>query len=493
MTTTRGLRGSSVGRLLVLALLLALTAPACATNPVSGKREFTLMSEAQEIELGQQSDEEVRKEMGLYDDPALQRYVSDIGLKLAASSERPNLPWHFAVVDVAAVNAFALPGGYIYITRGILPFLDDEAQLAGVLGHEIGHVTARHAAQSVTRATLGELGVGALGVFVPQARPFGQFIGAGLSLAFLKNSRDDELQADRLGTGYAAKVGWHPNGVPLMLTTLGRMDQAAADRRGIPNWLSTHPMPADRVQKVEATVKSIESLAPNQAWRVEREAYLRRVDGLIFGDNPKDGIARGDAFLHPVLRFAVTFPSGWEIGNSPSQVVAKDPNGNRFMLLQLVRPSPGQSLHDTATAGMATAGFQEVQGGQGTINGLQAYVGTYQGQMRDVGPVQIRAAHIVQGQHVYLLAGLTTPDLFRQAEPLFAQGIQSFRPMGASEAAAIRPNLVSLYVARPGDTWVSIAQRSGGLVSPANLAIMNDHAPADPPRAGERLKIVVAG
>ena len=155
----------------ILLLFLALVA-ACATNPVTGEREFTLMSEAQEIAMGRDSDAQVRAEMGVYNDPELAKYVSDIGLKLAKLSERPNLPWQFTVVDQPAINAFALPGGFIYVTRGILPFLDTEAELAGVLGHEIGHVTARHSVRQYTRTIGGVAAAGALGVFIPGARPF---------------------------------------------------------------------------------------------------------------------------------------------------------------------------------------------------------------------------------------------------------------------------------------------------------------------------------
>src|SRR2546425_101413 len=186
--------------LLVLAFSLFA---GCATNPVTGKRELSLMSEAQEIQIGQQQDADVRKEMGVYNDRALQEYVTTLGLKLAQVSERPNLPWHFTVLDVPAINAFALPGGYIYITRGILPFLDDEAQLAGVLGHEIGHVTARHSAQQYSRATGAQLGLILGSILVPQTRPFAQLGESGLGLLFLKYSRDDEEQADALGGKYA--------------------------------------------------------------------------------------------------------------------------------------------------------------------------------------------------------------------------------------------------------------------------------------------------
>ena len=212
------------------------------------------MSEAQEIELGKSMDGEVRRQMGLYEDAELQRYVESIGMRLASASQRPNLPWHFTVVDEPAVNAFALPGGYIYVTRGILPFLDTEADLAGVLGHEIGHVTARHSAQQYTKATSAGLGVQLLSIFVPEAQPFQGLTETALGVLFLKHGRDDELQADRLGVDYTAKTGWNPAGVGSMLRTLSRLDEAGGSRRGVPNWLSTHPAPADRVQKVQAYI-----------------------------------------------------------------------------------------------------------------------------------------------------------------------------------------------------------------------------------------------
>jgi predicted Zn-dependent protease len=208
-------------------LLAAAFLGACATNPVTGKREFSLMSEAQEIQIGQELDVEVQREMGVYGDRAIQAYVSDIAQRMAGVSERPRLPWQFTVVDVPAVNAFALPGGYIYLTRGILPYLDDEAELAGVLGHEIGHVTARHAAQAYTRATGTGLGVAIASIFVPAARPFGSLAETAVGVLFLKYGRDDELEADRLGARYEFQTGWDPAGVPDLLNTLA----SRGDRR----------------------------------------------------------------------------------------------------------------------------------------------------------------------------------------------------------------------------------------------------------------------
>lgn len=474
----------------VVAVLAAMTWSGCATNPATGDREFSLMSEAQEIEIGEQLDPEVRRELGVYDDRALQEYVEDIGMRLARSSPRPNLPWHFTIIDEAAVNAFALPGGYIYITRGILPYLDSEAQLAGVLGHEIGHVTARHAAQAYTRATGTGIGLTVLSIFVPAARPFGQLAETAVGVAFLKYSRDDELQADRLGAEYAAKGGWQPGGVAEMLNTLARIEETA-EHRGVPNWLATHPQPADRVQKVQAVIQQLST--NEEAFVANREDFLRHLEGVTFGDSPQDGIVRGSELLHPDMRFAVKFPEGWEVDNGQTQVVAKEPGQERYMVLQLADDARG-SVEDIAVRGMRQAGYRQREGGRTTINGLDAYIGTYEGSVDKLGKVVTRAAYIHHERNVFVIAGIAQPNAFETLDRAYNDAIRSFRPLTRNEALEIRPNRIEMYTVQAGDTWQSIAQRStAGNVKASTLAIMNDHAVAEQPTAGSRIKIVVAG
>jgi predicted Zn-dependent protease len=467
---------------------LALSLAACATNPVTGKRELSLLSEAQEIAIGQQSDAEIRREMGVYDDPELQRYVSDIGYRLAELSHRAHLPWSFTVVDHPAINAFALPGGFIYITRGILPYLDDEAELAGVLGHEIAHVTARHAAQQYTRATTGGLGLAVLGIFVPGARPFGDLASTALGVAFLKHGRDDERESDRLGIEYAAKGGWDPTGVPRFLQTLSRVNELS--QKGVPNWLSTHPEPAARV--IEAGPLATK-LASAGAQERNREGYREQVDGIVVGDNPKDGIVRGNAFLHPVLRFAVEFPDGWEIMNTPAQVAAREPGQPHFMLLQEVDSRQGRTIEEISQRSMSGAGFRRIDGQGTNVNGLDAHLGLYQGSIRGIGDVVMRAAHIANGRQVYVLAGFASRDAFDKVDREIQASIRSFRPLTASEAANVQPNRLDYYVVRAGETWQSIAARGGGLVRASDLAIMNNHNVNEQPQAGDQIKIVIAG
>lgn len=473
-------------RLLVVVAAAALAA--CATNPVTGKRELSLLSEAQEIAIGRQTDAEVRREMGVYDDPSLQRYVSDLGHRLARLSHRPNLPWAFAVVDHPAINAFALPGGFIYVTRGILPYLDDEAELAGVLGHEIAHVTARHAAQQYTRATGGQVGLIALGIFVPAARPFGDLASTALSVAFLKYGRDDERESDRVGMEYASQGGWDPSGVPRFLGTLARVGELS--ERGVPNFLSTHPDPAERVIETQPLAAK---LAASGGAERNRDAYLEHIDGIVVGDNPKDGVVRGHVFLHPVLRFALEFPEGWEVMNTPSQVAAREPGQPHYMLLQLLEQPRGRTPEEIAVNSMGGAGFRRIEGGATTIGGLDAHLGLYQGSIQGTGDVIMRAAHILHGRQVYVFAGFAPRDGFAPIDGLVTASLRTFRPLSAREADDIRPNRLDFYTVRAGDTWQSIASRGGSLVRATDLAIMNNRAIDEQPRPGDRIKIVVVG
>ncbi len=470
-------------------VVAAVVTTACATNPVTGKSEFTLMSEAQEVALGKQSDAQIRQEMGMVQDAALQQYVDRVARPLALASERPNLPWTFAVVDSPAVNAFALPGGYIYVTRGILAHLNSEAELAGVLGHEIAHVTARHSAAQYSKQTAGSLGLLLGQIFVPELQPFGQAMEAGLGLMFLKFGRDDELEADRLGAGYAAAQGWDPQGVAGMLETLGRLGDGA-DTKGVPNWMSTHPMPADRVARLQEQIATIRASAPRD-FVVNRNQYLQRIDGLMFGDNPREGVIRGNAFLHPDMRFRLEFPEGWAVQNTPQQVVAQPRGGGGFVFLQLVRPQ-GRTLRDVAAADLGQTGLQYVEGGDTTVNGLQAFIGTFQGRMQQMGDVVLRSAWIAHDDKVFRLAGLAPTQSYRQLQQVVDASVRSFRPLSAGEAERIRPNVLELYTVKSGDTWESIAAGPGRRAVPAQtLAIINGFSPEERPQAGDRVKVVI--
>ena len=468
-----------------------LTVAGCATNPVTGDREFVMMSEAQEVAIGREADAEVRREMGLYEDDTLQRYVEEVGLELASRSHRPELPWSFAIVDSPAVNAFALPGGFIYVTRGIMPFLSNEAALAGVLGHEIGHVTARHAVRAYTRSSGAELGLLIGGIFSPAARAAGGLAQTGLGVLFLRHGRDAELQADRLGAEYAAVSGWDPTGVRDMLLTLSRIGEGS-DRNGVPNWLSTHPDAADRVERVGPTLSELATRLDITGLRVNREGYLDRLDGLVYGDNPDQGVVRGRDFLHTELRFALRFPDGWEVVNTESQVVARQPGQEVYMLLQVVTDPETRGLEALAVDNMRGGGYRLDAGGETTINGLDAFIGTFTGASDNDGQLRARVGYIDHRRSVYVLGGLAEAQVYDQVESEFNEAIRSFRPLSAGEAEEIRPNRIRFHTVRAGDTWQSLAQDAGQGIVPSNtLAIMNGFPVNEQPRAGDRIKIVV--
>jgi len=475
------------------AALAALAVAACATNPVTGQREYSLMSEAQEVQLGQEMDPQIRAEMGVYPDAGLQEYVQGVGMRLAKASERPDLPWHFAVVDVPAVNAFALPGGYIYITRGLLAHLDNEAEMAGVLGHEIGHVTARHAARAYTRQASVGIGAAVTSIFFPEAAPYASAAQTGLGVLFLKYDRNQEVQSDALGVRYAAKEGWRPSGMAGVLETLGRIS-ATADRRGVPNWLATHPQPADRVAKVSDEVATLEATRSDSEWTVNRDPYWKRLDGLVFGDDPREGIVRGREFIHPEMRFRLAFPEGWQIQNGKQQVTARPADiRGAMMSLELVPGPQGSSLDSIAAGSMSKAGFTRLGGENTRLNGVPAYVGVYDGQTQEGQAVRVRAAHIRLERQVLLLAGIASQSMYPQAERVFAESIRSFAPIDAAEAARIKPNRLGFATVRSGDTWQGIAERTGGLIPASDLAVLNGSAANSQPPAGRRIKIVIAG
>jgi len=276
-----------------------------------------------------------------------------------------------------------------------------------------------------------------------------------------------------------------------MLATLGRLDEASGQTKGIPNWLETHPEPLARVKEIQPEVQQLSAgrtgLVRNQ------DALLRAVDGIIYGDNPDQGVVRGTAFIHPPLRFRIDFPNGWDIQNSPDQVIAKAPGADVYMLLEQVEKPQGNGIENIARGSMQNAGFRITSGSRQQINGLDAFIGLYQGSLEGIGNVTMRAAHIVHNGNVYLVAGFSAPNVFEPLDSAILTSIRSFKPITAAEAAAVHPNRVDIYVVRQGDSWQSIAERSGGVVKPATLAIMNGAEPNSQPTVGKRIKIVVAG
>ena len=304
----------------------------CSVNPATGGRQLNLVSESQEIALGHQSDPPIVAQYGLYQDEELSVYVDDLGQRLAASSERAHLPWTFRVLDDPIVNAFALPGGYVYVTRGILAHLGSEAELAGVLGHEIGHITARHGASQMSKGLLAQAGLGvAAAVDVPLVNSALGLAESGIGLLFLKHGRDDERQADRLGVRYSLRADYDPRSLAEVFETLARVSEEASSER-MPGWLSTHPSPGNRQELLDVEIAELRGGLP-ASLQVETGGYLRRLDGLVVGENPREGFFRNALYVHPDLGFSMEFPADWSGVNLKQAVSSMSPGNDAVIQL----------------------------------------------------------------------------------------------------------------------------------------------------------------
>src|SRR5262252_8519126 len=360
-------------RLAALALLtMALALAGCATNPVTGKSQFSLVSSAQEEQIGREGFPAVVAEYGAYGDTALQAYVDTVGHRLARVSHLPNLKWRFTLLDDPTVNAFAMPGGYIYVTRGILVHLNSEAQLAGVLGHEIGHVTARHTANRMTQQQLTGLGLGLASAFSPSIARYGQLAQPGLQLMFLKYSRDDETQADELGVAYATAAGYDPREIPATYAMLKRVSDRAGQR--LPGYLSTHPDPGNREKKTRALAhKATEG---KTGLTVHGRSYVQRMNGVVFGKDPRQGFLEGTHYYHPQLHFQVSFPADWKVEDGRSAVRAASPEEQPTSRMELTLTQKNDLSPAAAVAELQRSGrITGAQGAAETIGGYPAWVG----------------------------------------------------------------------------------------------------------------------
>lgn len=280
-TTTRGLRGP-----LALLLISCLGWSGCSVNPATGRNQLNFFGEEAELEMGREADAEILASVGLYDDPLLQDYIQDLGWEIAAASERPHLPWSFKILDDPAVNAFALPGGYVYVTRGLMTHLGSEAELASVIGHEVGHVTSRHGVNQMSKQMLASIGLGVAAILDEDLARLA-FVGElGLGILFLHHSRDDERQADDLGLRYALRAGYDPHSMIELFDVLEAVSRVEGAGR-LPTWLATHPDPGARRKRIEAEIAALDGDFADA--RVDRDAYLERLDGMVFGAGPPEG------------------------------------------------------------------------------------------------------------------------------------------------------------------------------------------------------------
>lgn len=461
-------------------VLLGSPLAGCAFNPAMGLPELSLLSRDDELALGAQGDAQIAAEYGFYDEGGAAEYVARLGAAIAAKSEDPDLTWHFRVLDSPVVNAFALPGGYVYVTRGLLAHMQNEAQLAMVLGHEIGHITARHTARQITGSQLTEIGLALGSTFFKDIQPYLGVVRTSLQFLDLKYSRDDERWADELGVKYATRAGYQAEEGAKFFTTLKRLG-AQSEGAGLPAWLSTHPDPAEREVYIPELAKRFAAEAAGRTLGgTDTASYLNRLDQLVYGENPRQGFVKDGRFYHPDLRFQFPVPKGWQVGNFAAQIQLASPKGSTpaSVLLAIATGAPADAADAFTRQTKATI----IDTKQGTINGLPALVQSSQvttGSGDQRSTLAVLSYFVAKDGKTFAWHGLSTQTGFAAAVPTFKTIFEGFAELTDPTLLAVQPQRLSIYPAPRSDAFQALVEpAASGNPTLEDLAILN-HLQAD--------------
>jgi len=473
---------------LVAISCLLLVLQACATNPVTGRPELA-MSEAWEKNAGAKYHQEILKQYQVYDDPELQQYVNDIGQRLAKKSHRPDLPFTFTLLDSPEVNAFALPGGYVYVTRGIMAYMNKESHLAGVIGHEIGHVTDRHGAQRAAQQQVSQVAsvAVAIGTGSSELLQASQMLGGALMSGY---GRNQELRSDELGAKYIAQNNYNPEDMIDVIGILKNQELFAKQRakeegveiQGYHGLFSTHPRNDQRLQGVIRAAEEYRDLSQPVP---DDGRFLRLSNGMAFGESESQGITRGNKFYHKSLNLFVEFPVGWKVQNTQSVLGAISPDGSQIIKMQMDSIAP-----PIDPSAYLSSKFQSVSDVQNVSTSEdQAFAGIATAQDPKTGQQQrYRVSTVTRGGQAFVMTGLGKTELPNQT---FFNTTKSIRKLKPNEIALAEGRNIKLVTARAGDTIASLAKSSNlDKYAEAQIRLLNDLYPSGEPKAGQLIKIV---
>lgn len=454
------------------------------------------MSTEQEIAIGKESHPSIVASMGLYENATLQAFMNTKGKAMAAISHRPELPYQFYIVDSPVVNAFAVPGGYVYFTRGILAHFNNEAEFAGVLGHEIGHITAKHAARQQTSQILTTGGAILGAILVDKSGGLLESALQGAQLLQLSYSRAHESESDQIGVGYSSKIGYDANQMADFFATIKRIQDNSG--QSVPNMLSTHPDPGNRYTRVHELAKEYQAKNPG-TYRVNRDSYLRMIDGLLFGDDPKQGFVENNAFYHPDLRFQFPVPTGWSTQNAPTQFQMAPKDGKSAMIMTLAK---GNSLDEAAQTMIKELNLKVLDNAKRTVNGNQALVlisqqlpqqqqGQAQQQQTAANTLQISTYLIQYNNAIYALHGLSAAADFEKQFPTFRTVSEGFRSLTDADKLNRKPDRIYIRPAPQAGTFREVMT---ALNMPASrldeLGVVNSLKATDRVEKGTLLKVI---
>jgi predicted Zn-dependent protease len=475
-------------------LLTVLTA--CASNPVTGRPDLVFQSEEGEINKAKQVHPMLLQQFGgAYDDAQLQAYVNEVGQRAGKASHRPELQYFFTVLDSEDINAFTTGGGFVYITRGIMNYLNSEAELAAVLGHEIGHITARHPVRQQSQSTLAGLGAAAVGIFTGSADLAGlaNYAGAALIRGY---GRDQELEADRLGAEYLVGVGYQPEHmidvVRLLknqeLFELQRAREEKRDPRVYHGVFSTHPDNDQRLREVVKAADKLEGKVDNKD--AGRERYLQKIQGLPMGTSRAQGVLKGNRFYHANFGLTLAFPSGWRIENKADRLIAVSPGKDSILQMQTQAPPPNTGPREFLSRLLARSSASQAEPIE--VNGLQGYTAVVRATQTEFGLVPARYAVIYYNNLAYIFAGASKASSGApSADALFMSTIRTFRRLKPNEFALAEPYKIKTIRADEKTRIADLARSSPIKKYPAEtLRLLNDLYPDKEPQPGQLIKIV---
>jgi len=477
----------------LIAAVLQLSS--CATNPVSGRSDFVMVSQQQEIAMGKQAHPDIIKQYGgVYRNKSLQDYVQNVGDELVKNSHRSQLPFTFTVLDTDVINAFALPGGYVYISRGLMAYLGSEAELAAVLGHEIGHVTARHSVRQISGSRVADIGFKIGAILLPElqsqtAQGLFNVLGRAISSGY---GRDYELEADRLGASYLKRSGYDPQAMMQVITVLKNQEQfdkqrAEAEGREPNSYhgvFATHPKNDKRLKEV---IESVGDSSKDNV-KVNQQQYLKQLDGMVFGKNSNDGIVHNNTFYHADLGIAVSFPENWDIKNLADRVIASEKNNQasiQLLTLELDEYVSAQEFIEENKALKNLSDEKEIN-----IEGIKGYsaiatIKTEYGKQR----ARIVVMQIVRQAYIFIGAAKKEDDLTSFDELIIetARSLHKLTTAENKQAGALHIALIKNNT----KTFKSLSEHSALTdYAEETLRLLNGMYPEGEPLKGQWLKVI---
>jgi predicted Zn-dependent protease len=483
-------------RFALLAFVASASLSGCSTNPVTGSPDLVFQSEAGEIKRAKEVHPMLLQQFGgAYEDQQIQAYVNEVGQKAAKASHRPELQYTFTVLDSEEINAFTTGGGYVYITRGIMNYLNSEAELTAVLGHEIGHITARHPVRQQSKSTLAGIGAMAVGIFTGSGDLAGlaNYAGAALISGY---GRDQELEADRLGAEYLVKVGYAPEHMIDVVRLLKNQElfeiQRAREEKRQPHVyhgvFASHPDNDQRLSEVVKAADKLEAKIDNKD--AEHDKYLKVVEGLPVGASRAQGALKGNRFYHAHLGLTLAFPSGWNVENRADRLIALSPQKDSMLQMQTQAPPPNTGPREFLSRLLARQSAGQAEPIE--INGLQGYTTIVRAAPTEFGIVPVRYVVIYYNNLAYIFAGASRGSSnVPAADPLFMSTVKTFRRLKQNEFALAEPYKIKTIRATENTRIADLAKSSPLKKYPAEqLRLLNDLYPDKEPKPGQLIKIV---